>query len=283
MFDSLQRYIFEEADVRGEIVQLSDSYQQMLARHNYPPAVANLLGQAYAATALLTATLKFSGEINLQLQGNGPVRLITINGRDNLELRGVARYEGEIADDASLQQMMGKGFVVITLTPDEGERYQGVVGLEKDSLAVCLEEYFAQSEQLETHLWLHADAKQGKAAGLFLQRLPASDKAEAELEHLVTLTETMSAEELFTLDSETVLTRLYHQEKVRLYEPQAIGFVCGCSKAKCSNALVSIGRDEAEAIMDEQGQIEMTCEYCLSTYAFAKGDLDEVFGTTPSH
>lgn len=264
--DILHRYLFDNADVRGELVQLQNSYQQVIGSHAYPPVLQTLLGELLAATSLLTATLKFSGDISVQLQGNGPVSLAVINGNNLQQLRGIARWDGELADDASLADLFGQGYMVITLTPDEGERYQGVVALDKPTLAACVEDYFNQSEQLPTALWLFADGKQ--AAGMFLQILPSQEDHNADFEHLCQLTATIKAEELFTLEAQEVLHRLYHQEEVRLFDPIEVSFKCTCSRERSAAAIKTIDQAEVEAILAEDGNVEMGCEYCNAKYLF---------------
>ncbi|WP_016679298.1 Hsp33 family molecular chaperone HslO, partial [Yersinia pestis] len=153
--DQLHRYLFANHAVRGELVSVNETYQQVLANHDYPPAVQKLLGEMLVATSLLTATLKFDGDITVQLQGgDGPLTLAVINGNNRQEMRGVARVKGEISDDSTLQEMVGNGYLVITITPAQGERYQGVVALEGETIAACLENYFMQSEQLPTRLFI---------------------------------------------------------------------------------------------------------------------------------
>ncbi|MFB2643327.1 Hsp33 family molecular chaperone HslO [Shewanella bicestrii] len=278
--DILHRYLFDNADVRGELVQLQDSYQQVIGSHAYPPVLQTLLGELLAATSLLTATLKFSGDISVQLQGNGPVSLAVINGNNQQQLRGIARWDGELADDASLADLFGQGYMVITLTPDEGERYQGVVALDKPTLAACVEDYFNQSEQLPTALWLFADGKQ--AAGMFLQVLPSQEDHNADFEHLCQLTATIKAEELFTLDAQDVLHRLYHQEEVRLFDPIEVSFKCTCSRDRSAAAIKTIDQAEVEAILAEDGKVEMGCEYCNAKYVFDAIDVAAIYanGTT---
>lgn len=278
--DILHRYLFDDADVRGELVQLQDSYQHVIGSHAYPPVLQTLLGELLAATSLLTATLKFSGDISVQLQGNGPVSLAVINGNNQQQLRGIARWDGELADDASLADLFGQGYMVITLTPDEGERYQGVVALDKPTLAACVEDYFNQSEQLPTAMWLFADGKQ--AAGMFLQILPSQEDHNADFEHLCQLTATIKAEELFTLEAQDVLHRLYHQEEVRLFDPIEVSFKCTCSRERSAAAIKTIDQAEVEAILAEDGKVEMGCEYCNAKYVFDAIDVAAIYanGTT---
>ncbi|MCP1339207.1 Hsp33 family molecular chaperone HslO [Idiomarina sp. M1R2S28] len=269
--DQLSRYTFEEHDVRGELVQLTSSYQTLLRGHDYPAPVQELLGQMMAAVSLLTATLKFEGHIAVQLQGDGPLNFIAVNGNHNQELRGIARLKSELGA-TDLQSMIGKGQLVITLTPDTGERYQGVVSADADSISAMLENYFEQSEQLHTRVWLHADGEH--AAGMLLQRLPATGKDLTGFEHLATLTNTITAKEIYTLPAEELLHRLYHEEKVHLYPSQSVSFVCGCSRERTLEALASVSPEEIQEILAEEGEIMMRCDYCLTEYRFAPADFN---------
>lgn len=278
--DNLYRYLFENASVRGELVQLEKSYQEVIAAHEYPLAIQHLLGELMAATSLVTATLKFSGDISVQLQGDGPVSLAVINGNNLQQLRGVSRWNGDIADDAPMQTLFGKGYMVITLTPDDGERYQGVVALDKATLAECLETYFEQSEQLPTKIKLFADTKQ--AAGIFLQVLPSDDEHKEDFEHLSVLTETIKQQELFELEAEDVLHRLYHEEEVLLFDPVTVTFSCTCSKERSAQAIRTVAKAEIDSIIAEQGKIEMGCEYCNSKYIFDDIDVEAIYAIAPS-
>ena len=276
--DILNRYLFDNADVRGQIVQLEKSYQEILSAHTYPVAIQKLLGELMAATSLLTATLKFDGDISVQVQGNGPVSLAVINGNNLQQLRGVARWDGDIDNDADMAMLMDQGYMVITLTPTNGERYQGVVALDKPTLAECLEQYFAQSEQLPTTIRLFANGKQ--AAGMLLQVLPGESEHNEQFEHLEQLTSTIKAEELFELDATEVLHRLYHQEEVRLFDPIEVSFSCTCSRERSGQALKTVSKEELDSILAEQGKIEMGCEYCNSNYSFDSIDIEALFNNS---
>ncbi|MCL1059432.1 Hsp33 family molecular chaperone HslO [Shewanella gelidimarina] len=278
--DNLYRYLFENASVRGELVQLEKSYQEVIAAHDYPLAIQHLLGELMAATSLVTATLKFSGDISIQLQGDGPVSLAVINGNNLQQLRGVSRWTGDIAKDAPLQALFGKGHMVITLTPNDGERYQGVVALDKETLGECLEAYFEQSEQLPTKIKLFANTKQ--AAGIFLQVLPTDGEHNDDFEHLSVLTETVKQEELFELEAEDVLHRLYHEEEVLLFDPVAVTFSCTCSKERSAQAIRTVAKEEIDSIIAEEGKIEMGCEYCNSKYVFDSIDVEAIYANALS-
>ena len=278
--DQLYRYLFEHHQVRGELVQLDQTFRHMVAAQEYPAPVRQLLGELLVATSLLTATLKFEGSITVQLQGNGPVSLAVINGDHQQQLRGVARWQGELPANPNLKALVGDGHLVITISPDEGERYQGIVSLESDSLASSLESYFAQSEQLATRIWIRTggSAAEPLAAGMLLQELPASSEQHAdEFDHLSKLTDTIKDEELFTLPAEEILYRLYHEEEVRLFAPQAIQFRCTCSRERCEQALLQVGQAEVEAMIHEQGQIDMHCDYCGTHYQFDAIDAQALF------
>lgn len=276
--DQLYRYLFENHSVRGELVTVNDTYNEMLKNHDYPQPVQHLLGEMLVATSLLTATLKFDGEITVQLQGNGPLSLAVINGNNFQEMRGVARIQSEIADGSSLKQMIGDGYLVITITPTEGERYQGVVGLEGETLAECIENYFLQSEQLPTRLFIRTGKLGDRcmAAGMLLQVLPASNANENEFDHLAKLTETIKAEELFTLGAEQVLYRLYHEEDVTLFEAQAVNFHCTCSRERCADTLMALPVEELGVMLAEDGQIDMHCDFCGNHYLFDAVDIESI-------
>lgn len=273
--DQLHRYLFENHAVRGELVTVSETWQQMLQNHDYPQPVKNVLGELLVATSLLTATLKFDGDITVQLQGDGPLTLAVINGNNRQQMRGVARMQGDIPQDADLKTLVGNGYLVITITPEDGERYQGVVGLEGDTLAACLEDYFMRSEQLPTRLFIRTGDVDGKAAagGMLLQVLPAQNAQEEDFNHLATLTETITAEELLNLPANDVLWRLYHEEEVTLYDPQAVEFKCTCSRQRCADALKTLPEDEINSIIEEDGEIDMHCDYCGSHYVFSAMDI----------
>jgi molecular chaperone Hsp33 len=277
--DLLHRYIFDQLDVRGELVQIEQTFSDIIGEHNYPEPVKQLLGELLVATSLLTATLKFEGDIAVQLQGDGPVKYAVINGDHEQNMRGIARLQGEITGN-SVQDLMGTGYMVITITPIKGERYQGIVPLTSNSLAECLEDYFKQSEQLKTRLWFatRTTGDSVKASGLFLQVLPVNkEKSEQDFTHLEALSNTIKDEELLDLDAQTVLTRLYHEDNPQLFEPQEINFVCGCSRDKTINALVNVGQDELLAQVAEDGEVNISCHYCLKNYRFDEQDIKAIF------
>jgi molecular chaperone Hsp33 len=276
--DQLHRYLFENVAVRGELVTVSETLEQVLTNHSYPQPVKNVLAELLVATSLLTATLKFAGDITVQLQGDGPMSLAVINGNNNQQLRGVARVQGDIPENADLKTLVGNGYLVITIAPEEGERYQGVVGLEGDTLAACLEDYFLRSEQLPTRLIIRTGEHDGKmaAGGILLQVMPAQNAQTTDFEHLATLTDTIKADELFGLPANDVLWRLYHEEEVTVYEPQTVEFKCTCSRERCADALRTLPDEEVDSILADDGEIDMNCDYCGSHYVFNSMDIAEI-------
>lgn len=277
--DQLHRFLFADSDVRGELVTASETFQQFLENHNYPKPVQILLGELLVATSLLTATLKFDGNITVQIQGDGPVTLAVINGNDKQQMRGIARFNGDVAPNATLHEMVGKAIMVITITPTNGERYQGIVALEHDTIEACIDNYFRQSEQLPTHLFIRVGEANGKvaAAGMLLQVLPAAreDREEA-FNHLVQLTATIKGEELFALDTTEILHRLYHEEDVTLYSPESVSFHCGCSRQRCADTLISLPVEEVEQILQEDNVIDIECEYCGVHQIFSADDIEQL-------
>lgn len=284
--DTLNRFLFDNHPIRGEITRLEQTYQAILDNHTYPIAVQKLLGELLVVTSLLTATLKFEGDIAVQLQGDGALSLAVVNGNDQQQLRGVARISGEIADNATLKEMVGNGYVVITITPKNGERYQGIVGLEKDTLIGCIENYFIQSEQLPTRLFVKIGVHDNKpiAAGILLQVLPANENTVESFEHVSTLTETITSDELFQLSTDEILYRLYNQEEVRLFETHDITFKCGCSRQRCEDSLMTLPANEIDEILKEnEGKIDIHCDYCGKHYLFDAIDIAEIRSTSNLH
>jgi molecular chaperone Hsp33 len=282
MPDFSQRFLFDDSDIRGELVGLTDSYTHVLAKHTYPQPVAQLLGELLAAASLLIGTLKFEGLLVLQARSSGAVPLLMVECSSEGELRGIAHYHAEqISADASLRELMPDGVLAMTVEPKSGQRYQGIVDLEGDTLADCLSNYFATSEQLPTRFWLSADGQ--RARGLLLQQLPADrikddEERAASWQHALALADTLKVEELLGLDNETLLHRLYHQDPLRLFDPRALQFRCSCSRERSSRALISLGQADAEVLVQEHGgHVEIDCQFCNERYLFDAADVLQLF------
>lgn len=276
MTDTLQRFIFEHAPIRGEMVQLAASWQAVTERHDYPAPLRQILGELMAAGALLAATLKFDGTLILQMHGSGPVKLIVVECTSDHAMRATAKWEGGIPE-GNLRTLLGSGRFAISLVPESGQQsYQGVVDLNTDSIAAALEHYMASSEQIATRLWLACD--ETRAAGLLLQKLPERESADADAwpraEHLAA---TVKPGELLTLAPNQLLHRLFHEEDLRIFEPRPVYFRCSCSRDRVVGMLRMLGHDEVRGVIAERGEVEVRCEFCNRRYAFDAVDSEEVF------
>ncbi|MFC4698608.1 Hsp33 family molecular chaperone HslO [Glaciecola siphonariae] len=283
MNDKLTRFLFEDRAVRGEVVQLQGSYQSVLESYHYPKPIAQLLGELMAAASLLTATLKFKGEVSLQIQSEGAVKYAVINGTHDQRLRGVARWDEGLQElPTEFSSLFKKGVLAITLAPKDKERYQGVVALDKDSLAACLENYFLQSEQLLTKVYLATSLDSApKAAGMLLQIVPPTSETyqggdNKDFEHLAMFADTTKSNELLELNPEVLIHRLFNEEDIRLFETQDVLFECDCSKARSAQALQNVAKTELLTMIDEDGDIKMDCQFCHQQYVFDAVDIENI-------
>jgi molecular chaperone Hsp33 len=283
MADVLDRFLFEERSIRGEIVSLEESFQSVLESAQYPEFVQSLIGELMVTASLLTATLKFEGEIALQIQSEGPIKYIVVNSTHDQKLRGVARWDETIENfPKTFAESFTKGVLAITLSPKDGKRYQGMVALDKSNLAACVEDYFLQSEQLLTKVFLTSRVgKAQKAAGFLLQIVPTTSESSnvhenPDFEHVATIANTISSEEILTLDHKDMINRLYHEELIRIYEPQKIEFSCDCSRQRSASALKSVDKDELLSIVAEDGHVKMDCQFCHAVYLFDEIDVQNI-------
>jgi molecular chaperone Hsp33 len=278
--DTLQRFIFENAPIRGQIVHLDATWRAVLDRRDYPAPVRDMLGEFMAAAALLTSTLKFEGRMIIQAQGHGPIKLLVVECSSERTLRGLAQWEGEVTD-GSLPQLLGDGRLVITIDPSKGkERYQGIVELTGRSVAEALENYFTRSEQLATRLWLAANSKQ--AAGFMLQQMPGGHVEEESWSHATHLAATLTREELLGLPVRDLLHRLYHEDDIRLFEGAPVSFRCSCSRDRVEGVLRMLGPDEVRSILSERGAVDVDCEFCGGHYRFDAVDTAQLFTANPA-
>lgn len=297
--DLLHRFLFDDCDIRGEIITLGDSYREVLSHNPQMPAIRRLLGEFLAAVGLLSSTLKFDGKIILQARGDGPLSTIMAECNHHNNLRGIVRtnpemeLSDELAQHGSLQQLLGNGILVITIEPQRSEhfggtleRHQGIVPMDAENLAGCLEHYFYQSEQLSTRLWFSAN--NDIATGFLIQALPQQlitneEDNQDKWETIIALADTIKAEELLELEHSTVLYRLFNEQPLRLYEPKALRFACSCSRERSANALLSIGKDEVESLLIEKGSIDIDCQFCNQHYHFAADEVRKLLGGEVLH
>ena len=279
--DGTRRFLFEDADIRGEIVHLDSAYREIIAIHQYPLAVSRLLGEFLAAAVLLSTNLKFEGTLILQVRSEGEIPLLMVECDHRLRVRGIARGAKHATSDNN-DQLLKDGQLAITIDPTHGQRYQGIVPLEQGSLSNSLDGYFKRSEQLNTRVWLTADGH--RAAGLLLQQLPAvittdDDQRAQQWEHVYSLASTVTDCELRQLESEQLLYRLYNEDRVRLFEPSDVSFNCSCSRERTHNALLTLNPADIEELLEELGSITMDCEFCNQHYQYSRSDLANILGS----
>ena len=309
----LHKFIFDGLPVRGMLVRLDDAWCEILKRREaaggYPPEVLQLLGEMTAAAALMQSNIKFNGALVLQIFGDGPVKLAVAEVQPDLSLRATATLTpagaGGVQAGASLSEMVNLnnlGRCAITLDPKDrlpGQQpYQGVVPLFGDQheklekLSEVLEHYMLQSEQLDTKLVLAANGE--VAAGLLIQRLPVKGQGNLEgqidfsanedeiglNEHynrIALLASTLKAEELLTLDADTILRRLFWEEQITRFEPDTPSFACSCSRERVGNMLRGLGVAEIDSILAERGDVNVGCEFCGAQYDFDPVDAAQLF------
>ena len=275
--DQNTRFLVSELHIRGQIVQLEHSYQSVLANADYPPAVAELLGQALAAVSALGSIIKLRGSIIMQMQGDGPLHTLVVQANNAGEIRGLAHGYEALDEEANFSELLGVGRLVMTVDAQGGKRYQGIVQLEGEQLSDVLGIYFEQSEQLKTSILLAANNR--RATCFLLQQLPGTggQKPHESWQHAKILSDTLTEPELLELDAEQILHRLFHQQEVQVYEPVPLTFRCRCSREKVIPAIVQMGYKEAMLLIEEQGEITVNCEFCNQTHRFDRIDVASLF------
>lgn len=257
----------------------------MLDRRDYPQPLRQLLGELMAASALLAATVKFEGSLVMQMQGEGPVKLVVVECTQEHTMRATAKWDGEV-HTAPLSELLGEGRFVITIVPGEGKQtYQGIVALDGDTVAEVLAHCMANSEQLDTRFWLAVD--EHRAAGMLLQKMPESAarhvRGDEAWERALALSDTLTPAELLELPAENVVRRLFHLDLVRAFEATPVSFRCGCSRGKVSGMVRMLGMNEVRSIVTERGAIEVSCEFCNRRYEFDTVDAEQLFAAQVLH
>ena len=287
MSDLRQRFFIEDSPVRGEVVHLEETLQTILKQRDYVPAVQVLLGEMLCATALLASTLKIKGRISLQIQASGTFKWAMAECNHLGEVRALADYEQDprflsAEDSSTVLKSLVSPVLFINIEPEFGERYQGIVPLDKGNLAECLIQYYDLSAQIPTRIVLASNAE--RAGGLLIQLLPRNSEEEQQRvdedlwPRVTMLTETLKAEELTDLDVNEILYRLYNEEQVRLPEVEALRFGCTCSKERCANALMQIGVAAVRETLEYQNPITMDCQFCSAQYTFSAEEALGLFG-----
>jgi molecular chaperone Hsp33 len=283
--DSLYRFVVEGSNVRGQLVYLDESWRALASRHDYPPAVRRILGEAVSAAALLSATIKFDGALSIQASGDGGLRLLIAEATASGALRGLARWKGEL-QGALLPELLGNGRLAITIDPGAGrERYQSIVELHANGLCQSLRDYFTHSEQLPTRLWLAVEEQ--RVAGMLLQRVPDQTLEDSWLDlagtsadawrQTVEHADAIAPCELLELGVPDLLARVNGERPVRLYRGENWRFLCSCSRQKVTEVLRALGRDELDALVEERKQVGVSCEFCNAEFNFDGIDVAQLF------
>ena len=280
----LRRFILERQPVRGFWIRLDGAWRELRSHQQNPPLVEALLGEAVTASLLLAATLKFQGTLTLQLAGDGLVNLLVAQCTHDFVIRAVARADAISDGPVSFRQLVGDGRLTVTIEAEErSARYQGIVSLQGASLAECLENYFATSEQLPTRIALAADAS--STAGVLLQKIPgASAEGEAQAavsqavwEDLQPRVATLDATLLLRGSAEQVLSQVCAEHDCRLFQGSPVRFACRCSEGRVAGLLRSLGPEEMRSILAEQGAVTVTCEFCGRPFRFDSIDVERLF------
>ncbi|MFC2539946.1 Hsp33 family molecular chaperone HslO [Neisseria sicca] len=277
--DIRTRFIFDDMPVRGLHVRLENVWKHIVGQKHYPAAIRRALGELLAAGALLSGNLKTDGTLIVQVQGQGRLKMLVVEATSDQTVRATARWDetADINDDESLTDLLGSNSVfVLTLQPKDAEPWQGVVPLEGGSIAQMLINYTKRSEQLETQIVLASS--DDACGGLLVQRLPETEPDAASWEHVGTLVQTLTPEELSGLDAQHVLYRLFHETPPRVFDPESIEFACTCSRGKVSDMLLMLGGEEVGGVVAEQGSIQIDCDFCHAKYVFDETDVNALFG-----
>ena len=291
MSDQIKKFLLDDRSARVSAVEMEHVWYEATARHQLEPAVRDLLGELMAAAALLASNLKFEGSLLLQLQGQGPIRLIVVECRADMSMRATVKLgETALTDQAGLRALInpdGQGRFSVILNPPKDavnlHPYQGIVALESDSLADAIMQYMEQSEQLSTQLWLSVTPD--RISGLMLQRMPStggtpstsSEQAQSSWEEAQMICSTLKADELAQTPCDDLLARLFWQRPVMSLESRTIHWHCGCTRARVSSMLRSLGQGEVQEIINNEGQVEVTCEFCGERYEFNQAQATSLF------
>lgn len=274
--DTLQRFLFENRSVRGEIVHLSESFKAIVSGRDYPEKINELLGQALASAAIICGLLKGKGRLTVQFQGSTTLRLLTASCTHEYHLRGLAQFD-EGLDETTLLDAFNTGKLAVTFQPEKGAPYQGIVDISHGQIGKAIESYFEQSEQLPSKLFIAVDKH--RVSALFLQALPDASGTMDDWQHAITLAQTITDKELLSLENKTLLHRLFNEDDLRVFDKTPVSFRCTCSQFRSENAIKLMGEPEANQLLKEKQVIDVTCDFCNTHYSFDRVDVKRIFST----
>lgn len=275
--DTLQRFIFEHANIRGDIAHLDETFTTIINQHPYPTGVKKLLGEAMLSCLLLTGSIKFEGSLSLQFQGDERLPLLIVQCDHQQHIRAFAQFGEGLESDDYLDAYL-KGTLAITISQDnQTQPWQSIVPIQSTSMSENLMHYFAQSEQIPSYVCLAVSETQ--AAGLLLQLMPEQDIMQREQfwEYAVAIGQTIKEEELLNLDNVTLLHRLYHETELRLFDSRPVRFQCRCSRTKMKQVLRIVGEKDCQELLAEAGAVEVNCDFCNRSYRFDPIDVTLIF------
>ncbi len=275
--NQIHRFLFKDFDIRGEHIRITNAWQEMIKDRHYPAVLTQFLGELTAISVMLASGIKHKGKLTLQMMGEGPITLLVVEVTHDLKIKGVAKTKGMLKDEATLEELLGSGQILVTLeNEDTNTLYQSYVPREGKTVAEAFETFMTQSDQLETKLWLTADTQ--AAAGLLLQKMPETDKQDPDAWNRIThLASTVKPEELLTLEASELLHRLFHEETVELFTPQEVAYECPHDKSKIDAMLLSLGREEVNAILEKEGEVVIHNELCNVHERYNKADIEALF------
>lgn len=275
--NAVQRFLFKELNIRGQHIQLQESWQEMIKDRHYPACITKLLGELTAISVLLANGMKHKGRITMQIQGSGPISLLVVDVTHDLKIRGVAKTNKDITTENSLDELFGDGQILMTLENTQTEHhFQSYVPREGNSVAEAFETYLSQSEQLPSKIWLAAD--ENSIGGVLIQKMPETDGHDEDgWQRIMQLATTVKDEELTSLASEELLHRLFHEELLELFAADNVVYECPQDKERVTNMLLSLGEEEVRKVLAEQGEIVIHNEMCNYHIRFNKDDIDALF------
>ena len=281
--DTLHRFIFEDTDIRGNYVKLNHTIEEATQHQALPQNIHIALGELMIASSLLASTLKLDGSLTLQIQTNGPLKLLIAECNENLGIRGTVKWNGPIESIAPIDLIKEGHFIITLIQKNAKTPYQGIVPMEGNSISELLENYMLRSEQIQTKLWIHS--QENIFHGLLIQKLPFNSSAEAlDQEAMTSAWEdiVMSADKSFkaihpALEASKILQTIFSSETIRLYDPSYPNFACSCSKKSVENMLRLIGKKECESIIEEQSSITIHCDFCNECYKYSEDEVEFIF------
>jgi len=279
--NTINRFLFKDLDIRGQHLSLIDTWQELIQNRGYSVPVRQLFGELSALAIFLANGIKHKGKLTLQVQGSGIVSLLLVEVTSDLKIRGMVRSDGAIEEDDSLDKILGEGQIVATLYNSQTDHsFQSLVPINQKGLIETFEDYFFQSEQLESRLWV--SSTQENLCAMLLQKMPEADQHDSEGWHRVgTLSDTITQDELNSLDAESLLHRLFHEETLQLFNADWVGYECEQNKERFEKIIYDLGEQDARDLLKERGEIAIHNEICNEHLFFDEQDVNRIFTTNP--